>query len=123
MRFLSAPIQPLLRWQELRSILASAIDRFQSGVLAAFEAADAQNDEGLMTDAAWSSWEVWEVTDGSASEGYMKAEWELGRVWAEKLEIFYEGSSWDPSHNFTLSATLSSLLACELILGLGMRTR
>lgn len=106
MRYLSAPIQPLLKWSEFRSILASAIDRFQAGVLATFEAADAQSDENLMTEAAWSSWEVWEVDEGVREKSFMKNEWELGRVWAEKLEIFYETSQWDPTHNFTLSTYL-----------------
>jgi len=82
-------------------MLSNAIDRFQAGVLAAFEAADAQRDEKLMTEAAWSSWEVFAV-EGESSTGYLNNEWELGRVWAEKLEIFYEGSKWEPSRNFTL---------------------
>lgn len=104
MRYLSKPIQPLLKWPEIRSILASAIDRFQAGVLAAFEAADGQNDETLMSETASSSWEVWAVEEEASSRNSLvKNEWELGRVWAEKLEIFYEGSQWDPSENFTLS--------------------
>ena len=28
-------------------------------------------------------------------------EWELGKVWAEKREIFYEQSKWKPLDNFT----------------------
>ena len=101
-RFLSAPIQPVRNWPELRTMLSNAIDRFQAGVLAAFEAADAQRDEKLMTEAAWSSWEVFAVEGESSTRGYLNNEWELGRVWAEKLEIFYEGSKWEPSRNFTL---------------------
>lgn len=105
MRFLSLPIQPVLDWPELRTMLSNAIDRFQAGVLAAFEAADAQHDEKLMSDAAWSSWEVFAVEGG-----HLRNEWELGRVWAEKLEIFYEGSQWEPSRNFTLRVFFPSAM-------------
>lgn len=107
MRFLSAPIQPVLNWPELRTLLSSAIDRFQAGVLAAFEAADAQSDEKLMTEAAYSSWEAFGAEGELSVRGYIRAEWELGRVWVEKLEIFYEGSQWDPSRNFTLRVFFS----------------
>lgn len=30
-----------------------------------------------------------------------QVEWELGRAWIEKREIFYEGAKWDPSKNVT----------------------
>ena len=46
----------------------------------------------VLREAADASWEVW---DGPG------AEWELGKVWAEKREIFYEQSKWKPLDNFT----------------------
>lgn len=94
-KFLSPLIQPIKAWPELRLALASAIDRFQANMLATFESADTRGDEKLMTEAAWASWESWNPSQGSRNE------WELGKVWAEKLEIFYEGGRWDPLQNFT----------------------
>jgi recyclin-1 len=93
-RFLSPTIQPISSWKDLRLILASVVDRFQAGVLAAFESADSRADEGLMSEAAWASWECWDPSQSGS-------EWELGRVWAEKLEIFYQHGQWDPLQNFT----------------------
>lgn len=93
-RFLSPTIAPTSSWQDKWAILASTIDRFQAVMLATFEAAETRADEQTMTEAAWASWECW---DSNQSGG----EWELGRVWAEKLEIFYEGGQWDPLQNFT----------------------
>lgn len=119
MRFLSPVLQPTLNWRELRQTLLSAVDRFQASALAAFESASSsiadagtKIEEARMRDAAWASWEVWEEehlakmasTNISKLKGgadLPRGEWEIGRVWMDKLEIFYEGSRWDPSLNFT----------------------
>ena len=79
-------------WETLSAALRAAVDRFEDGLLTAFDVADGKGDEKAMAEAAEASWEVW---DGSGGE------WELGRVWAEKLEIFYEQSKWKPLDNFT----------------------
>lgn len=91
--YLSPSVQPLRNWPALRSSLRSAVDRFEAGLLAAFERADGLKDEDGMKEATWSSWEVWDRENGG--------EWEIGRVWADKLEVFYESERWDPLKNFT----------------------
>lgn len=90
--FLSPAVQPFRSWSTLRPILQTAIDRFDAGLLAAFDAADGRGDEEGMREAAESSWEVW---TGNT------AEWEMGKMWAEKREIFYLQGQWDPLANFT----------------------
>ncbi|KAI0759399.1 exocyst complex component Sec10-like protein [Trametes elegans] len=96
-RFLSQDVKPLRDWAKLASALRAAIDRFEDGLLTAFDVADGKGDERGMREAAEASWEVWEGPG---------AEWELGKVWAEKLEIFYEQSRWKPLDNFTNDAEL-----------------
>ncbi|KAG5650731.1 hypothetical protein H0H81_011231 [Sphagnurus paluster] len=93
--FLSAPVQPLRSWAQLAPALRAAIDRFDAGLLAAFDNADGRGDETGMREAAEASWEVWAGTGG------VPAEWEMGKVWAEKREIFYVQGQWDPMDNFT----------------------
>jgi len=93
LRYLSPSIQPFRNWPALRSSLRSAADRFQANLLTAFETADGNKDEERMREAAGSSWEVWDNTQGG--------EWEIGRVWTEKREVFYESGQWDPLKNFT----------------------
>lgn len=88
--FLSPIIQPIRKWRECKSSLRSAMDRFDANLLAAFDQADEKGDESGMREAAESSWLVW---DGSG-------DWEMGKVWAEKREIFYD-QPWDPLANFT----------------------
>jgi recyclin-1 len=39
-----------------------------------------------------------------------QVEWELGRAWIEKREVFYEGAKWDPSKNVVYVKHLSVLL-------------
>lgn len=90
--FLSETIQPLRSWQVLYSSLRSTVDRFDANLLTAFDLADSKNDEIGMREAAEASWEVCE------SEG---RDWEMGKVWAEKREIFYEQGRWGPLDNFT----------------------
>ncbi|KAG6873642.1 hypothetical protein C0995_013148 [Termitomyces sp. Mi166 len=95
--FLSPAVQPLRSWSTLRQALQTAMDRFDAGLLAAFDSADGRGDEEGMREAAESSWEVW---TGNA------AEWEMGKMWAEKREIFYVQGQWDPLANFTADGAL-----------------
>ncbi|EGN91831.1 hypothetical protein SERLA73DRAFT_127958 [Serpula lacrymans var. lacrymans S7.3] len=94
--FLSPRVQPVRAWVASSASLHSAIDRFDSGLLTAFDTADSKGDEVGMRDAAQSSWEVW------TGQG----DWEMGKVWAEKREIFYEQGRWDPLANFTQDGLL-----------------
>lgn len=88
--FLSPRVQPVRVWSTLSSVLHAAIDRFTDGLLNAFDVADGKGDEQGMREAASASWEV-------SDEGVL----ELGRVWVEKREIFYEQDLWRPLDNFT----------------------
>ena len=66
--------------------------------VSAFDVADGRADEAGMRDAAEASWEIWDPHEiGSGAV----AEWEMGRVWAEKREIFYVTSLHKPLDNFT----------------------
>ncbi|KAF7430450.1 F-box protein: endocytic membrane traffic, recycling ReCYcling 1 [Pleurotus ostreatus] len=87
--WLSPRIQPLRKWDTLFSSLRAAMDRFDSNALTAFDIADEHGDEDAMREAAESSWEVWDRT----------GDWEMGKVWAEKREIFYEQGNWEPLDN------------------------
>lgn len=89
--WLSPRIQPLRKWGGFNASLRSAIDRHEAYLLSAFDTAENRKDEKGMAEAAEASWEVF---DGSG-------EWELGRVWAEKREIFYEAAKWNPMNNLT----------------------
>ena len=89
--WLSPQIQPLRIWSDLNASLRSAIDRHEANLLAAFDIAESRKDDKGMTEAAEASWEVF---DGVG-------EWELGRVWAEKREVFYEAAKWNPMDNLT----------------------
>lgn len=89
--FLSPWVQPVRAWETMYSSLRAAMDRFDANLLAAFDLADSKGDEPGMREAAESSWEVW---DG-------RGDWEMGKVWAEKREIFYEQGRWEPMDNFT----------------------
>lgn len=89
--FLSPTLQPHPNWHTLSASLRSAIDKFDSNLLTGFDVADSQGSEESMRTAAWASWEVHTGPKGS---------WELGKVWAEKREIFYEQGRWDPLDNF-----------------------
>ncbi len=97
--FLSPDLQPTRGWEDLRATLVAVIDRFQANALATFESADVRGDESRMTEAAWASWECWERP--TASRNTVGNDWEPGRVWADKIEIFYETGQWDPLQNFT----------------------
>ena len=63
-----------------------------------------------MREAAEASWEVFDRSGGegcvptygeSGFGSHREAHWELGMVWIEKREIFYEQSKWRPLDNFT----------------------
>ena len=90
--FLSPDVQPLRHWQSLYFSLRSAMDRFDSNLLSAFDVADGKGDEEGMKEAATSSWELWDKSS---------ADWEMGKVWAEKKEIFYQQGKWKALDNFT----------------------
>jgi recyclin-1 len=60
--------------------------------------ADQKSDEKGMSEAAYASWDVW---DGSGND-----EWEIGRMWAEKREIFYEQGKWEALANFREDSSL-----------------
>lgn len=91
--FLSPSLQPLRDWGFLRQALLAASDRFDSTCLVAFEMADSKGDTDAMRNAAQASWSVWVAGSGSRDQ------WECGRVWVEKREVFYETSKWDPLEN------------------------
>ncbi|KAJ7714215.1 exocyst complex component Sec10-like protein [Mycena metata] len=95
--FLSPRIKPLRKWETMYASLRSAMDRFDANALAGFDAADSRGDEKAMREAAESSWEVW---DG-------EGDWEMGKVWAEKREIFYQQGQWRPLDNFTAEGFLN----------------
>ncbi|KAJ7935423.1 exocyst complex component Sec10-domain-containing protein [Mycena leptocephala] len=95
--FLSPRIKPLRKWESMYASLRSAMDRFDANALAGFDAADSRDDEEGMREAAESSWEVW---DG-------EGDWEMGKVWAEKREIFYQQGQWRPLDNFTAEGFLN----------------
>lgn len=90
--FLSPSIQPVRQWGTLFASLRTAMDRFDSSLLAAFDVADGKGDEAGMREAAESSWEIWDATSG---------DWEMGKVWTEKREIFYQQGQWPALDNFT----------------------
>jgi recyclin-1 len=68
------------------------MDRYDSSLLAAFDVADGKGQEITMLEAAESSWEVWDRASG---------DWEMGKVWMEKREIFYQQGKWSALENFT----------------------
>lgn len=88
--FLSPAIQPVRRYDTLSLSLRSAMDRFDANLLSAFDVADEKGDEAGMKEAAESSWDLWDAS----------GDWEMGKVWAEKREIFYQ-HEWKPLDNIT----------------------
>ncbi len=91
-------LRPLRSSPSLLSALRAASDRFDATLLSAFDVADGRADEAGMREAAEASWEIWDPHEiGSGAI----AEWEMGRVWGEKREIFYVTSSHKPLDNFT----------------------
>ncbi|KAL5514904.1 hypothetical protein ACEPAG_2220 [Sanghuangporus baumii] len=102
--YLQPTVRPVRNHEVLYSSLRSAVDRFQANLLSAFDAADSKKDEDAMREAARASWDVWE---GHLRNTNLRvSDWEMGRVWAEKREIFYEQDVWNPLDNFTKDNTL-----------------
>lgn len=121
-RFISSSFQPSSDWLSRSHALRSAVDRFEAGVLKLFEDADGKSDERGMREAAWASWEVFtgwgipkrktadQISGGLLFGGINRfskvkgpeviKEWELGKVWVERKEIFYEQGKWNPLANF-----------------------
>lgn len=95
--FLSPTIQPLRQWSSFYTSLRSAMDRFDATLLAAFDVADGKGNEPEMKEAAEASWQVWDRV----------GDWEMGKVWTEKREIFYQQGAWDPEDNVTYVLILS----------------
>ena len=91
-------LQPLRSSPSLLSALRAASDRFDATLLSAFDGADGRADEAGMREAAEASWEIWDPHESGSGA---VAEWEMGRVWGEKREIFYVTSSHKPLDNFT----------------------
>lgn len=125
--FISPALQPVLAWPSLLSSLRAAIDRFEAALLSAFDSADRRGDETGMKDAAWASWEVFEGQNAhvrSAGTSFLggggASDWEMGKVWAEKKEIFYESGRWDPIRNFTSVACTVLAVTPRLTLPLRM---
>ncbi|KAG9104359.1 F-box protein: endocytic membrane traffic, recycling ReCYcling 1 [Ceratobasidium sp. 392] len=56
-----------------------------------------------MRDCAAASWEAWVAL---GEDGRIGNEWEMGRTWAEKREVFYEHGKWDATANITPNNTL-----------------
>ena len=126
-------------------ILRGAVDRFEVAMLKGFEDADGRADEWGMREAAWCAWEVWEWRDyvpnpgasktmagpsgsgpltatgsmfggGMGSRGEVtSAVWEVGKVWIERREVFYETGRWDPNLNFTCVSTVVQISRICLI--------
>lgn len=89
--YLSPVVNPLHNWESLYSSLRLAIDRFDANLLSAFDVADSHGDEAGMREAAECSWAIY---DGAG-------DWEMGKVWTEKREIFYELGKWNALDNLT----------------------
>lgn len=100
-RFLSPAIKPVSSWDTRLALLKTALDRFDGGLLTAFDMADTEEDEERMVEAAAASWQVWLCLHPNGTKGGMRGEWEMGRTWAEKREVLYEQGKWDPLTNIT----------------------
>ncbi|KAL4071843.1 exocyst complex component Sec10-domain-containing protein [Scleroderma citrinum] len=101
-RFLSPLIKPISSWDVRLVLLKTALDRFDAGLLTAFDKADTEGDEQRMAEVAAASWEVWMALHLEGNkDGQARSEWEMGRVWAEKREVLYEQGKWDPLANIT----------------------
>lgn len=97
--FLSPSVQPISSWKAARQLILAAADRFDATCLVGFEGCDERSDEEGMTEWARAGWSVW-VEAGQVGKRRRPEEWEVGRVWIERREIFYEGGAmWDPLKN------------------------
>lgn len=104
-RFLSPAIKPVSTWDLRLASLKASLDKFDASLLTSFDAADTEGDEVRMKEVASASWEVSTCMNGIGRRiskfGEAEGDWEMGRLWAEKREVFYEQGKWDPSANFT----------------------
>ncbi|EIW74027.1 hypothetical protein CONPUDRAFT_140635 [Coniophora puteana RWD-64-598 SS2] len=104
--FLSPRVKPVRQWDVLLASLRSAIDRFDITLLTAFDSADssspAERSEPKMKESASASWELFTAV------GTGRGDWELGRVWAEKREVFYQTQEgrYDPLANMNAQGLL-----------------
>ncbi|KIJ07871.1 hypothetical protein PAXINDRAFT_173216 [Paxillus involutus ATCC 200175] len=118
-RFLSPAVKPVSTWDLRLASLKASLDRFDAGLLTAFDSADTEGDEERMKEVAASSWEVWVCVYGSGGRNPRGSgtspEWEMGRVWAEKREVFYEQGKWNPLGNFTRDNRLDFTAMDEFI--------
>lgn len=102
--FLSPAIQALRTWKTQLGVLRAAIDRFDASLLSAFDRADEAGDESAMRDAAEASWEL--------ADDVAAGDWEMGKVWADKREVFYDQGTFNPLDNFTY-VPLLHMYACR----------
>ncbi len=105
--YLSPAVQPLRKWYTHRNVLRATMDRFDAHLLTSFDTAESRGDEAGMKRVAEASWEIWDIADGKDRTG-----WELGKVWTEKQEIFYESRQWDPLMNFTSVSAMATFYTC-----------
>lgn len=97
LRFLSPHVQPISAWPQARQLMLAVADRFDGSCLVGFEGADSRGDEAGMKAWAEAGWTVWWEANGGRRP---VEDWEVGRVWIERKEIFYESSTiWDPLRN------------------------
>lgn len=114
LRHLSDTVAPTHDWGWLRQVLTGVCDRFESTCLAAFEKAEARQNRSeaelaQMKVAAEASWAIWRTLRATSQRVARKkkgveedgdaSDWELGRVWVEKREVFYEAGKWDSGQN------------------------
>jgi recyclin-1 len=98
--FLSSYVQPVRDWYTLRTTLKGAADRFEANLLSSFEFAYGKNDEMAMKETASAGWRVWQGAR-SPKEQEKVRDWEIGRVWIEKQEVFYDAGQMDSLRNFS----------------------
>lgn len=115
-RFLSPAIKPVSAWDLRLASLKASLDRYDASLLTAFDAADTSGDEARMNEVASASWQVSVCMNGIGWRidklGWTGGDWEMGRLWAEKREIFYEQGKWDPFANFTCVCLFLSCRSC-----------
>lgn len=95
--FLSSRVKPIRDWQTLSAALRAAKDRFDDGLMTAFDTSDSKGDEAAMKESAQASWDIW---DGPPEK------WELARAWSDKRSIFYDQGKWDPLENFKYDSSI-----------------
>ncbi|EJU01596.1 hypothetical protein DACRYDRAFT_89279 [Dacryopinax primogenitus] len=89
--FLSPAIEPTRIWSAQKDALNSSIRTFNASLVTAFDTSEEKGEDEGMKEAAWASWEVW---DG-------QGEWEMGKTWMEKRDVFFDSDRWDPLRNLT----------------------